>query len=296
MIAWEEIERLTKGRLGEIDTTCPMCSHTRRKKRDKCFRIWMSHDFAGFLCAHCQIKGHARPDKPATVSLAELRRAREERARQDAKYRAERIAEALEIWAEAGPFDSSPAKIFLSETRQLRRVLDRFDLDQVLRFHPACPFRDKRLPCMIALVRDIRTDAPIAIHRTALTTDRRPQRIGRRALGPTSGGAVKLSSHAEVSDTLLIGEGIETVLSATEILKIRPAWSVLSRSGFTQFPVLPNLKRMTVCVDLEESGDGVRDATELVKRMNDGGVEIYGAVSKYGKDFNDQLMHQRGAA
>jgi hypothetical protein len=295
-LSWGDIELLTKGRLGEIDTPCPACSHTRRKKKDKCFRVWMSHDFAGFNCEHCKIKGSVRPDKQAIVSPAELRRMREEKTRQEAKARAERIAEALEIWGEAGPFDSSPAKIFLSETRKLRRVLDRFDLDQVLRFHPACQFRDKRLPCMIALVRDMRTDVPVAIHRTALSSGRRPERIGRRALGPTSGGAIKLSPHSEVSDTLLIGEGIETSLAASQRLGLRPVWSLLSRSGYTQFPILPKLKHLTVATDLDESGDGQRDATALVRRMADAGIEAYARVPTHGKDFNDELMHQKGAA
>jgi len=42
---------------------------------------------------------------------------------------------------------------------------------EAIRFHPACPFMAERLPAMICLVRNISTDEPQAIHRTALAAD-----------------------------------------------------------------------------------------------------------------------------
>jgi hypothetical protein len=42
-----------------------------------------------------------------------------------------------------------------------------------LRFHASCPYRGARQPCMVALLRDIITDAPRAIQRTALIRRRR---------------------------------------------------------------------------------------------------------------------------
>ena len=50
-------------------------------------------------------------------------------------------------------------------------------IDESLGFHPSCPFGNERLPCMIALVRDIVTDAPIAIHRTALDLSGASRRV-----------------------------------------------------------------------------------------------------------------------
>jgi hypothetical protein len=49
---------------------------------------------------------------------------------------------------------------------------------------------------MVALVRDVVTDEPKAIHRTALSADGRKVTVSgteRLALGPLAGGAVKLT-------------------------------------------------------------------------------------------------------
>ena len=106
------------------------------------------------------------------------------------------------------------------QTRGIGDWLDTFAfLDQVFRFHPDCPFGGERLPCMLALVRDIKTDNPVAIHRTALTKD--GHKIDRMSLGPVGGGAIKISPDFEVHSGLMIGEGIETVLSAVEALSVQ---------------------------------------------------------------------------
>ena len=54
---------------------------------------------------------------------------------------------------------------------------------EAIRYHSACPFgHGVTVPCMVALVRDVRTDAPVAIHRTALTLDGQKAEIdGSRA-------------------------------------------------------------------------------------------------------------------
>jgi hypothetical protein len=42
---------------------------------------------------------------------------------------------------------------------------------EAIRFHPHCPFGEARHPAMVCLVRNIITNEPQAIHRTALTPD-----------------------------------------------------------------------------------------------------------------------------
>lgn len=34
-------------------TTCPMCSHTRRKAREKCLRLSVDHGLIFASCYHC---------------------------------------------------------------------------------------------------------------------------------------------------------------------------------------------------------------------------------------------------
>ena len=101
---------------------------------------------------------------------------------------------------------------------------------------------------MVALVRDAITDEPIGIHRTALTADGR--KLDRpKLLGPTGGGAIKLSPLMGAGSELLIGEGIETTLSASILGFGSPAWSVIDAGGITRFPALPGIKRLTIAVD-----------------------------------------------
>src|SRR5262249_39009013 len=152
--------------------------------------------------------------------------------------RAHRTKQALELWKAAQPFRGSPAEDYLLRTRGIGDWLDTFPfLDQVFAYHPNCPFGGAQSPCMLSLIRDVKTNVPVAIHRTALTTDDPPQRIERKSLGPTGGGAIKISPDHEVHSSLLIGEGIETVLSASRRLQFKPLWSLIDAGNLAKFPV-----------------------------------------------------------
>jgi hypothetical protein len=98
---------------------------------------------------------------------------------------------------------------------------------------------------------------------------------------------VKLSLDGDVSHGLMIAEGIETALSASLKFKFRPVWSVISRSGIAKFPVLSGVECVTIAVDNDESGDGQRDAAELVDRLTAAGVEVITLQTSLAKDFND---------
>lgn len=297
-LSWGDAQRVTQGQLGVMRrTVCPFCSHTRRKKKDRCFAVTLKEPaFAVWNCVHCGSSGYIWPDIKTTIvghSPADQRQARREGEKREADDRARRTANALKVWREAERFTGSPADVYLRDTRGIGDWLDMFDVDQVLRFHPRCWFGSGLFaPCMIALVTHIRSNEPIAIHRTYLSDDRRPQRIDRKCLGPLRGGGIMFG---EVTDQVVIGEGIESTLSASKILGIRPAWSMISRSGIERFSIPKGLKRVTVAADLDDSGDGQKSAIALVSRLTGAGIEAYIAAPKVGKDFNDTLMHQRGA-
>jgi putative DNA primase/helicase len=147
---------------------------------------------------------------------------------------------------------------------------------------------------MIALVRDILSDTPVAIHRTALTTENPPQRISRLSLGPTGGGAIKISPQADVSHGLMIGEGVETVLAASRQFQFRPVWSMIDKNGVAKFPILAGIECVTLAVDNGRSGDGQRAAGECVKRLIKAGVECIEIKPNLHKDINDLLRQQIG--
>jgi hypothetical protein len=295
--AWNDVERITKGQLGRtVRSVCPFCSGSRRtiNRRKPVFAVKLKEpDFAIYNCLHCGESGYIHPQKSAVIDLAERKQQRAQAERREREDKQRRTSAALKLWNERKPFRGSPAETYLRDTRGLGNWLEAFDLDQSLGFHPACPFDgDQRSPCMIALVRNIENDEPQAIHRTALKLGPRPERIERMCLGPVAGGAVKLSLDGDVTHGLLIAEGIETTLSASLMLKFRPCWSVLSRSGFANFPILSGVEWVTVAVDNDESGDGQRDAAKLVERLVNAGVEVITTQTNLAKDFNDEL---RGA-
>jgi hypothetical protein len=121
-----------------------------------------------------------------------------------------------------------------------------------LRFHPECPFNGAAHPCLIALFRDVATDAPAGIHRIALTAE--AQKIDRMMLGrwPTP-RAVKLWPAKR---SLVVGEGIETVLAAATRIKLRPAWALCSAGGVERLPIIDGVERLVILVDRDENGKG----------------------------------------
>jgi AAA domain/Toprim domain len=163
---------------------------------------------------------------------------------------------------------------------------------EALRFHPRCPFGPGRMtPTMIALVRDIRSNEPIGIHRTALDSLGRKHEIDgkdRMALGQIKGGVVKLTPDEDVTLGLGIGEGIETTLSlqrAPEWLS-SPVWACLSAGTLAAFPVLAGIESLVVAVDHDEAGRNA--ARQAIARWHEASRETLALTRKRpGADLND---------
>jgi putative DNA primase/helicase len=300
-ISWEAIQRITQGRLGRAMATCPLCSESRRtpqKRQSKVLAVTLfDPEFAVYYCNHCEAQGHCRPDFPSpVVDLAEQQRRRDEATRIAETEKQERTRRALAIYDEGNGYRGSPAEDYLYHTREIGHWLETFPhLDQVFRYHSNCPFGDERLPCMLALVRGIKTNAPVAVHRTALRLGKRPERIDRKSLGPTAGGAIKISPDHEVHSGLLAGEGIETVLSASKELHFKPVWSLIDKGNLAKFPILSGMECLTIPVDNDESGTGQRAALECSRRWTDAGREVFRLIpNQGGEDFNE-LVRRRSS-
>jgi hypothetical protein len=143
---------------------------------------------------------------------------------------------------EAGPIGGTIAERYLQERRKLVELPD----DSVIRFHPSCYFEGERHPSLLALCRDIVTNRPKAVMRTALRPD--GTKIDRMGLGPIKGAAVKIDDDAHVTQGLTIGEGLESVLAARQ-LGFKPAWSLGSAGAIAAFPVLSGIEALTILVD-----------------------------------------------
>lgn len=283
-----DISALTGNRLGKHDVACPFCGPDRKaayNRKRKVMRIWWKEpDFASFNCERCDAKGYARR-ADYTPCFDPVRRMQQRVTPKPAavvpeKTDAERSARALAIWNEAGPIAGTLAERYLTN-----RSLRVFDGAADLRFHRRCPFGLERLPCLVALFRDIATDEPKAIHRIALTPDGRA--IHKMMAGPVKGCAIKLSPDETIRNTLAIAEGIETALAAAQ-LNYRPIWAVASAGGIRDFPVLKPIKCLAIMVDNDASGTGRAVAAECSKRWTAKGREVFRFMPKQaGHDMAD---------
>jgi len=199
----------------------------------------------------------------------------------------DRIERAGTLWREARSIEGTPAAVYLAS----RGVSYQ---GEALRWHPSCPFgKGERHGCMIGLVRNIVTNEPQAIHRTAI--DATGRKIDRKAYGPIGGGAVKLTDDADVTKVIAIGEGIETALSIRELpdLGNMPVWSVLSANGIAGFPVLPGIESVWIAADNDASGTGQNAARSAGERLHAAGVEtIILAPTQAGADLNDKVARR----
>jgi putative DNA primase/helicase len=162
---------------------------------------------------------------------------------------------------------------------------------EALRFHPRCPFGPgTTTPAMVALVRDIRSNEPIGVHRTALDALGRKRAIDgkdRMALGAIKGGVVKLTPDEEVTLGLAIGEGVETTLSLTLLPAWgSPVWACLSAGALAAFPVLGGVNSLVVVVDHDDAGCNA--ARQTILRWHVAGRETRVLLPKrLGADLND---------
>jgi putative DNA primase/helicase len=276
---------------GRYYTTCPQCSHKRRKanQRLKCLGVTIDSEGVKFGCNHCGWTGGGRYGGTQTVSRHAAATVLPPPQTNGQNSDAERTARALELWNEAEPLCHT-ALAYLASRGVLELPLP--DVDSVLRFHSGCPFGPgERHPCILALLRDVITNEPTGIHRTALTGT--GQKLGRMTLGVKSGAAIKLWSDEGVTLGLVVGEGLETVLSAATRIEhrgtlLRPAWALSDAGNMAAFPVLPGIDALTILVDHDESGTGQQAARTCAERWAAEGREVILLTPHdAGADFND---------
>jgi hypothetical protein len=208
---------------------------------------------------------------------------------------AEKLVFVKSIWLSAGLLLDSMAERYLDETRGIDVTKLPQDIHRNLRFHPSCVFGPgTHLPCLIALMRDPLTDAPVGIQRIALEhQEGRIVKIERRMLGRA--GVVKLWP---AGSTLVVGEGLETVLAAaTRIpyagVPLTPAWAALSSTKLKILPVIPGVQRLIVLVDNDANGEGQSAAAHVaaVWRAAGRSVELL-MPPTVDTDFNDLVLKE----
>lgn len=268
---------------GRDRVLCPGPGHSARDRSlSVTFRSdgFLVHSFAGDDWQACRDHVSTRLNMPFRNYTECLDRRAPARA---AAVDMDATSRALDIWRETVPLRGTPGAIHLE-----RRGVA-YDGD-ALRWHSSAPFgRGVRHGCMVALVRNIVTNEPQAIHRTAI--DASGRKIDRKALGPIAGGAVKLTENEDVTTVLAIAEGIETALSLRTLpdLECMPIWSLISAGGIANFPLLAGVEALWVGADHDPAGIGA--ARKAAKTWLDANREVLIVhPNERGADLNDLIV------
>ena len=215
----------------------------------------------------------------------------------------DRTEAARRLWRRCRAIDGTHAEAYL-EARGIRRC--RF---AALRFHPALLHRDdggvRRLPALVAAVTADAKDrlapgehpgpgeclghgAVCGVLRTWLDPTR-PAKANldrpRKALGRVHGRAVRFGKPA--GGTLLVGEGIETVLSIVTALPDTVAAAALSAGSLGAFVPPTGVTRLVIARDNDPEGE--RAAERLARRCACARVDAV-VVAPSGDDFNSDLV------
>lgn len=171
----------------------------------------------------------------------------------------ERVARARRLW------DDSRSLLHTVATAYLRRraIPEKLWDTPALRFHPQMTSLDDRAkrPALVAAITDP-SGALQGVQVTLLTahgTAKAAVPTPRRVIGKLMGGAVRLDP---ASGELAVGEGVETMLSASHALGL-PAWAALTADNLSSFQPAAQTRRLVIAVDNDPAGHA---AFENLKR------------------------------
>lgn len=189
---------------------------------------------------------------------------------------------ALDLWTQAHPAEGT-----LVETYLRSRGIS-IAPPPAIRFHERLWHAPsgRAWPGMVALITNALTGEPIGAHRTFLAEDgcgKAPIEPSRMMIGTVSGGVVRL---ADMTEDLLIGEGIETCLSVQQACELS-AWAALSASGLKAVNLPPGITRLTILADGDPVGEAAAKVAAQRLRLTVRTVRVVRAPM--GRDFNDIL-------
>jgi hypothetical protein len=193
---------------------------------------------------------------------------------------------AQRLFAMSRPISGTLVATYL-HNRGIRNLHDKGSL----RFHPRCYYRaegdgpTETWPAMVAAVTDLEGRITGA-HRTWLARDgsgKAPVDTPRRAMGGLLGHAVRFGM---VDNVLVVGEGIETMLSLRCALPAMPMAAALSANHLAALLLPPTLRRLYIARDTDAAGDTALVA--LTERAEAAGIEALSLSPRMG-DFNEDL-------
>ena len=196
-------------------------------------------------------------------------------------------ARARKLWERCRPLHETEGATYL----HARGISD--ITHEALRFHPEVLYREDNLtahaPAIVAAIRG--PDGTInAVHRTWLDAGgagkaNLPE--PRKMLGPPRGQGVLFHPERAARNDIVVGEGIETVLSVTTALPGSAGIATLSASVMAGIVIPDSLGRILIAVDRDTAGYPA--SLSLEARLREEGRPVRLILPQHG-DFNDDLM------
>jgi putative DNA primase/helicase len=218
----------------------------------------------------------------------ELRRRREAEAKAEIERLRRRISAARDLSRHSKDAAGTPVEAWL----RTRGYTD--PIPTVLRFLEHCPHRNGRYyPAMVAPIVNVAGEQ-VAVHKTFVRPDGRgkadlPKEEQRETCGPMKGGAVRLSPHHPGVE-LLIGEGVESTLSAMQLFGL-PGWAAICASGLEALELPDDIRSVVIAADHDKNGVGQRAALCAREQWAAEGRSVRILLPpNLGEDFNDVLL------
>lgn len=192
---------------------------------------------------------------------------------------------ARNLWTKALDPANTPVETYL----RARGI--QVNIPSTIRYAPSMKHTETNTywPCMIAVITRWPDRQLAAIHRTYLSHDgasKAPIEKSKMMLSSVAGGAVRLTP---MGNTLMVGEGIETMFSLVEPYPDRAIWAVLSASNYYSL-VLPELPfASTIIIAADNDKKGIEAAERAAEKWIAEGRTVKIALPPKNTDFNDIL-------
>lgn len=164
-------------------------------------------------------------------------------------------------------------------------------------------------PAMLAPCRTVGGAASgeiTAVHATFTLPDgtgKAPVPQPRVILGPKQGGFVRLTrgksglpfeelAKANLTEPLVLGEGIETCLSVALAVPEVRVWAALDLGNIASLPFLPEIRQLVVLAERDTKPAALEQRQRVMDALDAKGFDVREMVPTWGNDFNDTLREE----
>lgn len=199
-----------------------------------------------------------------------------------------KLACAQTIWDDATLLTGSLGETYLRSRGIAAGAASSADI----RFHASAPYwgyepaRSKRYPAMVAAIR--KPDRTfIGAHVTYLAPDgmgKADVNVARKVFAKKDGGFIRLGP---IGERLVVGEGIESALSAAEISG-RPSISAVTSENMAKLPIISGVRDWLIAYDRDARQQGYKAGKALADRLRGAGLDVRALPPPNDvKDWND---------